>query len=97
MKETYENNYITSEDAGELYNEVFENIFHLENIEESSHGWKRVREAIEPKVERQRGFSDQDREVDLTENIFRSIDLSAFNINRSNLKREKDVSRNNIE
>lgn len=97
IRETYKDNYTPSEIEEELYNKVFCNIFHIENIEEGSHGWQRVRQAIEPKIERQRAFSDQDREVDLTDNIFRSIDLSAFNMNQSNSKTEKDVSGNNIE
>ena len=84
IKETYEDNYSPSEIGEELYNELFGDIFHLENIEEDSHGWKRVRQAIEPKIERQRAFSDYDKEVDMTEFIFRSIDLDLSSFNQEN-------------
>jgi hypothetical protein len=100
---SYEDNYTPSEIGEELYNELFGDIFHLENIDKDSHGWKRVREAIEPKIERQRAFSDYDKEVDMTEFIFRSIDLDLSSLNQENnddskeenIISEIDISGNN--
>lgn len=103
VNSTFENNYTPSEIGEELYDELFGDIFHMENIDKDSHGWQRVREAIEPKIERQRAFSDNDQEVDLTEFIFRSLNLDLSSLkdeNNDDSKEENiiceiDISGNN--
>ena len=81
IKETYLDNYSPLEMDEKLYNKIFDHIFDVENIEKSSHGWKRVRQAIEPKIERQHAFNNYDKEVDFTENIFRSLHLDLCSLN----------------